>query len=164
MKVRLINNVFLDGEVREAGSEYEIKDEAQLTSLLERGSVVDAATPEPEAPEFSVEGDLTEEVRTPNGDVFKRFESPDGVTYTVNDSEVVSEDAYTRAKQDVVAHNIEQERLASQGQPEAPAQGEATTDSAPLDVTPPPAGTQPTPEQIAQDLAASEGSQPSGGA
>jgi len=149
MKVRLINNVFLDGEVREAGTECEIKDGDQLERLLDNGSVVDASTPLPEDTPFGVAGDVVEEIRTPNGDVYKKFDSAaSGIVHTINDSEVVSEDAYVHAKQEVVQYNLNKEREANQmPAPEVPAEVEAATDQPPLDPT------QPTQEQLEQDLA-----------
>lgn len=156
MKVRLLNNVFLDGEIREAGTEYEITDKDLLKGFLERGSVVDADTPEPKPEPFGVKGDLVEEVHTADGDIFKKFDSvASGVVYTVNDKEIVSENAYDTAKQDVVRAKIEREqaeaRAATAPVTEVVAPG-ATTETDPLAPTPPPPGTQPTAAQLAEDL------------
>ena len=156
MEYELVNNVFIDGEVRNAGSVAKL-DDATAKPLLERGSIrkyvaVDPnAEPVVPAPAL-VDGNVVEGSEfTVDGAVFAKVQTATDGVVCVRDGVLTTEADYDIRRQEFIQAKIDAERAIDETTPVVP---EATDNGLPLDtVGIQNQGIQPTPEQIAIDAA-----------
>lgn len=136
---RLLKDVWLDDEVKPAGSVCKIADKELAESLVSRGSVVlESDYEEPQAPEkFVDESAVTIEEFTFSEVVFKHLLGVEGDVYTADD-EVIDSEAFVTARQASVQEATqanEAEEAAVAAETTQDSEGAATDSTAPLEPT-----------------------------